>query len=380
MSTLELHQINKIYTSKGSSNHIIKDANLRIEDGEFVVFVGPSGCGKSTMLRMIAGLEDISSGELRINDERVNEHSPAERGIGMVFQSYALYPHMTVEENIAFGLKYTRKWSKDKTALAVKNIAEALELSHVLTRRPSELSGGQRQRVAIGRALVRQPNVFLLDEPLSNLDTALRVRMRMQLAKFHRKFKSTTIYVTHDQVEAMTLADKVVLLNAGKIEQIGSPMELYLEPKTRFVAQFIGTSKMNMLDGTFVEENDGMAKIKCNDKILSVAVDCNNLRPGQIVTIGIRPEDVSITSKGHFKATVENIELLGSESVIYCRSPYSEDELIIRTTKVIYTSVDQELSFAIDPARCHLFDEEGNAFPRKLYTEAVSLPVENAVI
>lgn len=216
MARLELKNLNKIYPDGA---HIIKDANLTIEDGEFTVFVGPSGCGKSTMLRMVAGLEEISSGEMCLDNEVVNNLSPTDRGIGMVFQSYALYPHMTVYENIAFGLKLAKK-SKQQIDDAVRQVAEMLELTKLLEQRPSQLSGGQRQRVAIGRAIVRNPKLFLLDEPLSNLDASLRVRMRLQLADYHKKLKSTVIYVTHDQVEAMTLADKIVVLRAGVIEQV----------------------------------------------------------------------------------------------------------------------------------------------------------------
>ncbi len=258
MARLELKNINKIYPDGA---HIIKDANLTIEDGEFTVFVGPSGCGKSTMLRMVAGLEEISSGEMCLDGEVVNNLSPTDRGIGMVFQSYALYPHMTVFENIAFGLKLAKK-GKEEIDSAVRQVAEMLELTNLLKQKPSQLSGGQRQRVAIGRAIVRNPKLFLLDEPLSNLDASLRVRMRLQLAEYHQKLKSTVIYVTHDQVEAMTLADKIVVLRDGAIEQVGSPLELYYFPQTLFVAGFIGSPKMNLLPATLVSACDEKATVE----------------------------------------------------------------------------------------------------------------------
>lgn len=261
MARLELKNINKIYPDGA---HIIKDANLVIEDGEFTVFVGPSGCGKSTMLRMVAGLEEISSGDMLIDGDVVNTLSPTDRGIGMVFQSYALYPHMTVFENIAFGLKLAKK-PKEEIEQAVKNVAEMLELTKLLTQRPSQLSGGQRQRVAIGRAIVRDPKVFLLDEPLSNLDAALRVRMRLQLADYHKKLKSTVIYVTHDQVEAMTLADKIVVLKDGLVEQVGSPLDLYYFPKTLFVAGFIGSPKMNLIPATLKHATEDRATVEVGD-------------------------------------------------------------------------------------------------------------------
>ncbi|MEM8800709.1 MAG: sn-glycerol-3-phosphate ABC transporter ATP-binding protein UgpC, partial [Pseudomonadota bacterium] len=244
MAAVELNTIRKFYGDYEAT----KGVSFRIEDGEFIVFVGPSGCGKSTLLRMIAGLEEISSGDLLFDGERVNAMPPAKRGIGMVFQSYALYPHMTVKENIAFGLKLA-KTPKSVIEERVSHAARILQLEPMLARKPSALSGGQRQRVAIGRAIVRSPRVFLFDEPLSNLDAALRVQMRIEIAKLHRELKATMIYVTHDQVEAMTLADRIVVLEAGHIRQIGSPLELFTHPANRFVAGFIGSPKMNFISG-----------------------------------------------------------------------------------------------------------------------------------
>ncbi|MFP4906123.1 ABC transporter ATP-binding protein, partial [Paraburkholderia sp. BR14261] len=230
-------------------NEVLRDVNLDIGDGEFVVFVGPSGCGKTTLMRMIAGLEDISGGDLMIDGTRMNDVPPAKRGIAMVFQSYALYPHMTLYDNMAFGLKLAGA-KKPEIDAAVKNAAKILHIDHLLDRKPKQLSGGQRQRVAIGRAITRKPKVFLFDEPLSNLDAALRVKMRLEFARLHDELKTTMIYVTHDQVEAMTLADKIVVLSAGNVEQVGSPNRLYHAPANRFVAGFIGSPKMNFLDGT----------------------------------------------------------------------------------------------------------------------------------
>jgi multiple sugar transport system ATP-binding protein len=247
MARVTLKKINKVF----GQTHILHDIDLDIADGEFVVFVGPSGCGKSTLLRLIAGLEEISAGDMEIGGELVNELTPKERGVGTVFQSYALYPHMSVYENIAFGLKLARE-SGETVAARVENTARILHLEPLLQRKPKELSGGQRQRVAIGRAMAREPRILLFDEPLSNLDAALRVKMRTEIAKLHQRVKSTMVYVTHDQVEAMTLADKIVVHNAGRIEQVGSPFELYESPASLFVAAFIGSPKMNLLKGSLV--------------------------------------------------------------------------------------------------------------------------------
>lgn len=366
MNKLRLKNINKVYDPSGTPAHIVKNANLSIEEGEFVVFVGPSGCGKSTMLRMIAGLEEITGGELIIDNQVVNDLSPSERGIGMVFQSYALYPHMTVRENIAFGVKYTKRWSKKQTDEAVESIAEALELTSLLNRKPSGLSGGQRQRVAIGRALIREPKVFLLDEPLSNLDAALRVRMRLQIAAFHRQFKSTTVYVTHDQVEAMTLADKVVVLNKGTIEQIGSPLELYHFPKTEFVANFIGSPKMNMVDVKFVEVVDDLVVVDMGGKLVKVAVDGSELRPNQRLKLGIRPEDIQIGGVNDIPVYVTGKELLGAESILFTSTKAVNDEFLVRCPGTLNVSKKDALFVRFPPTACHLFADNGVALNRKL--------------
>ncbi len=309
---------------------VLQDINLHIKDGEFVVFVGPSGCGKSTLLRMIAGLEDISGGELHIGGELVNEVPPAQRGIAMVFQSYALYPHMNLFENMAFGLKLANV-PKPEIERAVRQAAKTLNIDHLLDRKPKDLSGGQRQRVAIGRAIVRKPAVFLFDEPLSNLDAALRVKMRFEFAKLHQELKTTMIYVTHDQVEAMTLADRIVVLSAGRLEQVGTPMELYEHPVNRFVAGFIGSPQMNFLDAELV---------------------------------GIRPEHFQVNgAENPLKAQVRFVESLGSSTQMYCAAGGSEDlscTLDGRTRLV----QGQQVALGVPTNACYMFDASGEAFRR----------------
>ena len=294
MADLKLDQIHKSY----GAVDVLHGIDLDVKDGEFVVFVGPSGCGKSTLLRIIAGLEDITSGDLMIDGDLVNTKSPRDRGIAMVFQSYALYPHMTVYKNMAFGLKLDKQ---DKAAIdaRVREAARILQLDQLLDRRPSELSGGQRQRVAIGRAIVRQPKVFLFDEPLSNLDAALRVQTRLEIAKLHQELKSTIVYVTHDQVEAMTLADKIVVMNGGNVEQVGSPMQLYHHPQTRFVAGFIGSPAMNFTNAMIDKVEPGKVTVSIpggTPSVLPFDVDQNEV--GNQVELGIRPEHLSLGDTG----------------------------------------------------------------------------------
>ncbi|MGL6314137.1 ABC transporter ATP-binding protein [Vibrio sp. WXL103] len=370
MARLELKNINKIYPDGA---HIIKDANLTIEDGEFTVFVGPSGCGKSTMLRMVAGLEDISSGEMCLDGEVVNNLSPTDRGIGMVFQSYALYPHMTVYENIAFGLQLAKK-PKDQIESAVRDVAEMLELTNLLKQKPSQLSGGQRQRVAIGRAIVRNPKLFLLDEPLSNLDASLRVRMRLQLADYHKKLKSTVIYVTHDQVEAMTLADKIVVLRDGAIEQVGSPLELYYFPDTLFVAGFIGSPKMNLLPATLVSACEEQATVEVGDYTFQADVNAQTATSGALMTLGIRPEDIHLDEKG-VGVVVEGLERLGTESLLYTTLVRGGQEVLVRVPGTVHVEVGQRLNIRIPAEKCHLFDSQGKAFKRgKTLQDLITLP------
>lgn len=298
MASIELKNVVKAYGKTVTLSNI----NLKIEDGEFAVFVGPSGCGKSTMLRMIAGLESITAGELLIDNEVVNDVSPSDRGVAMVFQSYALYPHMTVAENMGYSLKI-HKVPKDQIDKQVTEVAKALQLDHLLERKPKQLSGGQRQRVAIGRAIVRNPKVFTFDEPLSNLDAELRVEMRLHIARMHQDMKTTMIYVTHDQVEAMTLADKIVVMNFGKIEQVGSPMELYYNPCNKFVAGFIGSPKMNFMQGEIKALGDGEVTVSMIGHEAQIPAVTEGLKVGDKVTVGIRPEYLSI---GETQQAMEN--------------------------------------------------------------------------
>jgi len=299
-------QLNQVSKSFGDVN-VIPPLDLTINDGEFVVFVGPSGCGKSTLLRLIAGLEDVSDGHVTIDGRDATEIPPAKRGLAMVFQSYALYPHMSVRKNIAFPLRMAGldKAEQDKR---VADAAQVLNLTDYLDRRPGQLSGGQRQRVAIGRAIVREPAAFLFDEPLSNLDAALRVGMRLEISELHKRLKTTMIYVTHDQVEAMTMADKIVVLQAGVIEQVGSPLELYRTPQNTFVAGFIGSPKMNLIDGSEAEKHDA-------------------------TTIGVRPEHIEISeSDGAWKGTVGVSEHLGSDTFFHIQCNASKEPLTVRAT------------------------------------------------
>jgi multiple sugar transport system ATP-binding protein len=314
---------------------IIPEIDLTIEDGEFVVFVGPSGCGKSTLLRLIAGLEDTSAGAIVIDGRDVTGEAPAKRKLAMVFQSYALYPHMTVAKNIAFPLKMA---GEDKATIdrKVADAARILNLTNYLDRRPGQLSGGQRQRVAIGRAIVRQPSAFLFDEPLSNLDAALRGTMRLEISELHHQLKTTMIYVTHDQVEAMTMADKIVVLNAGNIEQVGSPMELYKTPKNLFVAGFIGSPKMNLINGA-VAAKHGAA------------------------TVGIRPEHMQIsTSAGEWKATVGVAEHLGSDTFLHVQAD-GVGPLTVRADGEISVRHGDTVFLTPDPTKLHRFSEDGRA-------------------
>lgn len=369
MARLEIRTLNKIYQN---GNHIIKDVTLNIDDGQFTVFVGPSGCGKSTLLRMIAGLEDITSGTLTIDGIEANRLSPKERGIGMVFQSYALYPHMTIFENMAFGLKLS-KMKRKEIENAVNQVAEILELTSLLKRKPAQLSGGQRQRVAIGRAIVRNPRVFLLDEPLSNLDASLRVRMRLQLAKYHQKLRSTVIYVTHDQVEAMTLADRIVVLKQGAIEQVGSPMELYHFPNTLFVAGFIGSPKMNFLPVTLGDSSSEGIRINLNGTSFYANVDVKGTSNGALLTLGIRPEDIQLSVKG-IGVQIEGIERLGTESLLYTTLLSGGQSIVVRVPGTVLVEIGQHINITIPVNACHLFDSNGMAFRRGIELKDLLTP------
>jgi multiple sugar transport system ATP-binding protein len=326
------------HVSKSFGDHaVIPDASLEIEDGAFVVFVGPSGCGKSTLLRLIAGLEDTSSGIIRLDGEDVTRKGPAQRQLAMVFQSYALYPHMTVRQNINFPLKMANI-DKAVADQKVAGAAHVLNLTDYLDRKPGQLSGGQRQRVAIGRAIVREPKAFLFDEPLSNLDAALRVNMRLEITELHQQLKTTMVYVTHDQVEAMTMADKIVVLNAGRIEQYGTPMELYRTPANRFVAGFIGSPKMNIFEG------EAAAKYGAH-------------------AIGVRPEHVTISREaGEWAGTIGVAEHLGSDTFLHVHVPGAE-RLTVRTSGDRDFTHGESVFLSPEPARIYRFDKDGLALP-----------------
>jgi multiple sugar transport system ATP-binding protein len=362
MADVKLSSVTKDF----GATRILHKINLEIRDGEFMVFVGPSGCGKSTLLRAIAGLEEISGGELKIGGRLVNDKPPAERGVAMVFQSYALYPHMNLYDNMAFGLKLA-KVPKPEIDQAVKNAAKILNIEHLLDRKPKDLSGGQRQRVAIGRAIVRQPEVFLFDEPLSNLDAALRMRMRYEFSKLHQDLKTTMIYVTHDQVEAMTLADRIVVLSAGHIEQVGSPMELYEHPDNLFVAGFIGSPKMNFLQAEIIEANEHMAKVKiANGDSIECRLNAARGKPGDKVTLGIRPEHLGpyLGGPNRIHATVTFVESLGSSTQAYCDFPGTQEPLSYTMSGNSRTRGGDLLELGVDVGLCYLFDSEGKAFVR----------------
>lgn len=328
---------------------VIHGVDLDIRQGEFCVFVGPSGCGKSTLLRMIAGLEDTSAGQIHIEDEDVTDAEPADRGVAMVFQTYALYPHMTVAQNMGFGLKMNRH-PKAEIAAKVAEASRILKLDPLLERKPAALSGGQRQRVAIGRAIVRGPKVFLFDEPLSNLDAELRVEMRAEIARLHREIKATMIYVTHDQVEAMTMADKIVVLRAGRIEQVGMPMDLYDDPDNRFVAGFIGSPAMNFVQGLV---QDGQVVTKA----FGAPIDRQSaaLMAGRKVEVGLRPDTLQLTDDGDFR--VDLAENLGGVTYAHLTAP-SGEKLVIQTTRRLDPAGGGTVGVQIDPAQAYFFDAE----------------------
>ena len=344
---------------------VLKGVDLEIADGEFLVFVGPSGCCKSTLLRTIAGLEEATTGGVFIGDRRVDDLSPSDRGIAMVFQSYALYPHMTAYENMAFGLKLA-KTDKAEIDRRVRVAAEALGITDYLDRKPKAMSGGQRQRVAIGRAIVREPEVFLFDEPLSNLDAALRVRMRYEFARLHAELKTTMIYVTHDQVEAMTLADRIVVLNAGRIEQVGAPMDLYDHPANLFVAGFIGSPKMNLLSVEIVEAAPTGATVKtAAGETIRVAVDAGTAKAGDAVTLGVRPEHLTMTGDDDaLTAEVMFVETLGATTMAHLKHPASEDTLTIQLAGDLLAKAGGRLTLHVPAKQAHLFDANGKAFRR----------------
>lgn len=362
MAQVELKNISKIYSG---NTKVVNNVNLTVEDREFVVLVGPSGCGKSTTLRMIAGLEEITEGEILIDGEVVNDQAPKDRDIAMVFQNYALYPHMTVFENMAFGLKL-RKYSKVEIKNRVNEAAKILDLENYLDRKPKALSGGQRQRVAVGRAIVRHPKVFLFDEPLSNLDAKLRVQMRTEISKLHKRLNATIIYVTHDQTEAMTMGDKIVVMKDGIVQQIASPLELYNNPNNQFVAGFIGSPAMNFIQGDLSGNGDieyfknEQVQIKI-DKTMSSAL--HNLKSDKL-TVGIRPEHFSLFEGEHYnkdsyiKTNVEVVEPLGNEAFLYFTVDNSQ--CVARIDANTYMDVGESITLFINKEKIHFFDENGN--------------------
>ena len=356
MATVELKNLTKIY---GKDTQVIKDLDLAIKDGEFLVLVGPSGCGKSTTLRMIAGLEEVTAGEIFIDDRKVNDVPPKDRDIAMVFQNYALYPHMTVFDNMAFGLKL-RKFPKNEILARVQEAAEILEINDLLKRKPKQLSGGQRQRVALGRSIVRQPKVFLFDEPLSNLDAKLRVQMRTEIKKLHKQLKTTKVYVTHDQVEAMTMGDRIAVMKDGIIHQLDTPLNIYNEPADLFVASFIGSPAMNFITTTVNNEN-----ILCSDaakiflpipkKYLSQMKD----QTSEEIVVGIRPNDFTINQESNedytFNASLELVEPLGNDTILYL-STGSQGLTCISKQYNPQSADENQVRLYINPEKIHLFN------------------------
>ena len=360
MASVEIRGVRKSF----GAVPVLHGVDLNIRQGDFTVIVGPSGCGKSTLLRLVAGLEDASGGEIVIGDDVVNDVPPGGRDIAMVFQNYALYPHMTAAENMAFGLENSRV-PRDEIRRRIAAAAETLRIQPLMQRKPREMSGGQRQRVAIGRAIVRNPKVFLFDEPLSNLDAGLRVQMRIEIAKLHQQLKATMIYVTHDQVEAMTLADQIVVLNEGRVEQIGRPLELYHAPLNTFVAGFIGSPKINLLPGRVRSVGpDGVAVDLQAGGTLTAQVVPDGLDVGSEVILGLRPESLHPTADGQgFKARIDVIERLGNETMVYASLP-SGEIVAFEDRKASRMVSGETVQVAANPMECHLFRKDGTALQR----------------
>lgn len=358
MARILFQKVNKRYPN---GFHAVKDLDLEIYDREFVVLLGPSGCGKSTTLNMIAGLEEVSDGELYFDDQLVNYVPPHKRDVAMVFQSYALYPHKSVFDNIAFGLQM-RKVPRDRIEKLVHDAAERLEISHLLQQRPSQLSGGQRQRVALGRAIVREPAVFLMDEPLSNLDAALRISMRAEIKELHRAMETTFVFVTHDQAEALTLADRIVVMRDGVVQQIGTPDEIYERPRNTFVASFLGSPPINYLDGELVDEGDGL-RFRRDELALrvpkSLAVRMSGA-PGRKVRLGIRPEDVDEkgipSDETALRGTVNSVLPVGSDQFLGLQ--FGKEELFFRVGKDLSHRFGEDVALSVDVNRLHFFDPE----------------------
>ena len=363
MANLQIRNVRKQYET---GPEVIRDISMDIRDGEFVVFVGPSGCGKSTMLRMIAGLEDITAGDLYIDGVRANDVAPSERGVAMVFQSYALYPHMTVAENMGFALSQAKR-PEAEIKEAVGRAAEILQLSHLLDRKPRALSGGQRQRVAIGRAIVRKPKVFLFDEPLSNLDASLRVQMRIELAKLHRELGTTMIYVTHDQVEAMTLGTRIAVFNQGIVEQMGPPVALYEAPQNRFVASFLGSPTMNFIECSPISAphniGDSAMLVDLGQGHRLAVAKASGTGNSAVTTLGIRPEHVGLVNKGQgIPARIDFVEHLGDHQVVYAELIHKAQRIVAKVPMTHRFDRDEgEIGIDLPTAWCHLFDDRGHS-------------------
>jgi multiple sugar transport system ATP-binding protein len=396
MGRVTLEDVRKVYSSGEEEVLAVSDLDLEIADGEFLVLVGPSGCGKSTTLRMIAGLESITEGTIRIGGEVANDKQPKERDIAMVFQNYALYPHKTVRENIGFGLKYSSELSRAEIDERVEEAAEMMNIEELLSDKPSQLSGGQRQRVALGRAIVREPSAFLLDEPLSNLDAKLRTHMRTQITKLQNRLGVTTIYVTHDQAEAMTMGDRIAVLNHGELQHVGTPNEVYEHPANEFVAGFIGSPSMNFVE-TEVERREGeMVLVARHDEAISYAVPESvagrvPVEAGDGVTLGVRPEDMEVAgeldevaSSRQFGATVEVIEPMGSDNFLSLDVGLGdEDEWVARVDSTYTPDLHSEVAVTFEPAVVNLFGEDGETLKSQglegeaFHDEATEVPASH---
>jgi multiple sugar transport system ATP-binding protein len=352
MSGMGLSNVSKVYSDDVLA---VEELDLQVKDGEFLVMVGPSGCGKSTTLRMVAGLETVTAGEIEIDDEVVNERRPQDRNIAMVFQNYALYPHMTVRANLSFGLRLSDEYDEDEIEAHVEEAAELLEISQLLDQLPKQLSGGQQQRVALGRAIVRDPDVFLMDEPLSNLDAKLRTQMRTELQRIQEELDVTTVYVTHDQTEAMTMGDRIAILNGGKLQQVAKPEECYDQPSNEFVAGFIGSPSMNFFDVTATPTDDGVTLAGSGfETCLPISLVAGEY------TLGIRPEDFSVADgDGHIDTVVDVVEPMGSDNYLYLNPIENEREIIARVDSAFRPESDDAIMLDFDPNDIHFFNEDG---------------------
>lgn len=361
MSNLTIRNLKKSY----GDTPVLDGINLDIKDHEFVVFVGPSGCGKSTLLRSIVGLETVDEGEFFLDEKEITNLAPSKRDLAMVFQSYALYPHMSVRKNMSFSLELAKE-SESVIDEKVNNAAKILQLDPLLERKPRDLSGGQRQRVAIGRAIVRNPKIFLFDEPLSNLDASLRVQMRLELSRLHKDLRATMIYVTHDQVEAMTLADKVVILNKGRIEQVGSPLDLYSNPANQFVAGFLGMPKMSFLPAKVISKSSDGLKIKLSSgSEILLSINDETVSIGDNVTLGVRPENINITDKdtGHVSVNLDVTEQLGSDTFHYVKTQDNE-RITIRADRNNNVNYNENIGLNFDLSECHVFNGDGKTLEK----------------